>query len=902
MRARVFRWILRWSPPAFRDTFGPDLLATAESLDRRQPAHLADWPRVVLDAVTTLRTVRREMRRETSGAARRKGRLMDGFIQDLRLAVRGLRRDAGFTAFVLITLALGIGANAVTFGIVDRLLVTGPLGVREASHVVRIYLSVDPPGQRHITTPAFGNVAYDLFRGHATRVEGVSTYAVNAVLVGDGGETRAANAEYASETLFPMLGVAPALGRFIDAGDNRPDAAAHVAVLSDALWRHDYGASREALGRAITIGGAPYTIVGVAPAGFTGPQFGPVDLWLPMNLQGPQTAPDWKTTWHAQWLSIVARLAPGVTPGSASDELTAIYQRGYTGGVDRRVGTTDVLSHARIVTGSLQENNAGVEAPEVSVVRWLAGVAIVVLLIACANVANLQIARGLQRAREIALRAALGARAGRIVRLLLVESLMLSLGGAALGLAVAYWIGALARTQIFSWVDWSTPPVDARVLAVSIGLGVATGLLVGVAPAWRATRTDLTTSLKTGAREGGGARQRLRQALTVGQAALCALLLIGAGLFVRSLWHARTLPLGFDPDRVATVEVTRPSLGAIQDPAAQEAERTRRRVASRDAVDAVRALPGVEGASLAAGTPFGNRFEPDVRVIGPAGPTLIEHGPGVSAVSDGYFATVGTRILRGRAFRSADREGSEAIAIVNETMARVVWPTSDPIGRCVIIGRSDAPCARIVGVAEDTHQTALHEPASMHLYMPFGQEIGFGGTVLLVRAIDPLSLGASIRQTVAALDPAIRHVSVSTLQQAIDPLTKSWRVGASVFSASGLLALIVAAIGIYSVLSYLVADRRREIGVRVALGARRWDVARLILSGSLGLAALGVAAGALAALALGAQIEPLLFDESPRDPVVFAAVACVILLMAALAGVGPSARANRIDPIVALRE
>jgi predicted permease len=826
---------------------------------------------------------------------------MDGLTQDLRLAWRGLRRDAGFTAFVLVTLALGIGANAVTFGIVDRLVLTGPMGVRDASTVVRVYWSADPPGQRHVTTAAFGNVAYDLFRTQASRVQGVAAYAVNQVLVGDGAETHAMSAGYASETLFPMLGVAPELGRFIDAEDNRPDAAAHVAVLGDSLWRTSYGGSRDAIGRAIRVGGTPYTIVGVARAGFTGPQFGPVDLWLPINLKGPQTAPDWKTTWHAQWLSIVARLSPDVTPAQASDELTAIYRRGYAGGPDRRFGSTDVVAHTRIVTGTLQANNAGVEAPDVSVVRWLAGVAIIVLLIACANVANLQIARGLQRGREIAVRTALGARAGRIVRLLLVESLMLSIGGAALGLIVAYWIGRVARTEIFSWVDWSTSPIDARVLIVSVVLGVATGLLVGVAPAWRATRTDLTTSLKTGARDGGGARQRLRQLLTVGQAALCALLLIGAGLFVRSLWHVRTLPMGFDPDRIAVVAAAWPSLGALPE-TSQDAERVRRRVASRDAVDAIRRLPGVEHASLAAGTPFGNRFEPDVRVPGPSGPTLLEHGPSVSAIGDDYFATAGTRILRGRAFGPTDREGSEPVAIVNETMAGVVWPTSDPIGQCVVIGKPTAPCARIVGIAENTHQSALREPPSMHLYMPFGQEVGFGGTAMLVRAIDPLSLGDALRHTVAGLDPTIRYVSVSTLQQAIDPLTKSWRVGASVFLASGGLALLVAAIGIYSVLSFLVADRRREIGVRVALGAQRADVTRLIVSGSLGLASAGVVLGTVAAVALSGQIAPLLFDESPRDPAVYLAVGGVILTMAVLAGLGPSARANRVDPVVALRD
>jgi predicted permease len=395
----------------------------------------------------------------------------------------------------------------------------------------------------------------------------------------------------------------------------------------------------------------------------------------------------------------------------------------------------------------------------------------------------------------------------------------------------------------------------------------------------------------------------VRHALTVVQAALTVVLLVGAGLFVRSLWNVRTLPLGVDPARVLIVEVNRAPLGQIQDPAALAAERERRKRAAVDALERVRQIPGVEHASLAIGTPFGNRFSMAVAIPGRTDvPRLKTGGPSLSAVASDYFATTGTPILRGRAFGPEDHAGSEAVAIVSDTMARTVWPGEDAIGKCLFVGKDASACARVVGIAGDTRRSQLREPPVMHFYIPFGQEVGFGGTVLLARTSGAQpGVAALIKRSVIEYDPSVRYVSVSTIQDAIDPQIQPWIIGASVFSLSGLLALVVAAIGIYSVMSYLVADRTHEIGVRLALGARRGDVASLILRGSLGMAALGIAAGSVVAIAASRFVEPLLFDESPRDPVVFGVVASVLLLVAIAAGVVPTLRANRIDPLEALR-
>jgi predicted permease len=908
MRTRIFRALLVLLPRAFRARFADEVLDTAEALDRARPVRLREIPAVVIDAASTWHEVRHEMRTERAHVrsfqraapdSNSRRLVMQGLWQDIRWSARGLRRDVSFTAFVVAALTLGIGANAAMFGIVDRLLVSGPTHVREASRVVRLYLTTKPQGMRQFTTNDFGNVSYDLARHQAKSFGAVASYDVNDVTVGEGTEARKARGGFASATLFPLLGVQPAIGRFFRDDENVPNSAEHVVVLGYGAWQRWFGGATDVLGTIVTIGTERYSVIGVAPLGFTGPQLGPVDVWLPINLQGPRVAPDWQTAWNDQWLQIVGRLRPGVTMAQASDELTAILHRAYS-------GDEPYVGAGRMFVAGLSADDAGVEAPEITVVRWLFGVTLIVLLIACANVANLMLARGVRRSREVALRFALGARTSRLVRLLLVESMLLAIGGALGGVAVAYALGGLARRLIFSWVDWSTSPVDGGVLAASAVLAVVTGLAVGLLPAWRAVRANLTDALKESVRDGGGQRSRTRHALTIVQAALSVVLLVGAGLFVRSLWNVWTLPLGIDPERVMVAEISyrnRMPLSRIEDPAAQDIERQSRDNASLALVADLRRISGVDHASAAIGMPFGNRFTVALRVPGLATVPRLETGsPSVSAVGADYFATMGTRILRGRAFGPADRHGSEPVAIVSDTMAQTIWPGQDPIGKCVISGDEPAPCGRIVGVAESTHRSAVREPPVMHYYIPFGQERAFGGTVLLVRSSgDPLLLGPAVRRALVDRDPTIRFVDVSTVQDQIDPQTKQWRIGATVFVLSGLLALLVAAIGVYSVMSYLVADRTHEIGVRLALGARRTDVAKLILRGGVGMALVGSVLGCVAALVASRTIESLLFNESARDPWIYGGASVVIVAVAAAAGVLPTLRANRISPVLALK-
>ncbi|MGE5834191.1 MAG: ABC transporter permease [Acidobacteriota bacterium] len=892
---RLYRLLFALLPRDFRDRFGAELLDTARALDAdaRTPRQAV---RAVSDALLTPFALRAELRADARLSSPPRQVPMDSFVRDIRFALRALRREPAFTAFVAMTLALGIGANAAMFGIADRLLLRGPAHVRNADRVVRLYVTEQPPGMGAFTSSGFGHVTYDVLRRGATAFEQVATYAINDVVAGQGTDARQIRGGYTSADFFPLLGVQPALGRFYTDQENAPNAAVRVVVLSHAAWTNWFGGSGDALGRTVMLSDEPFSVIGIAPAGFTGAEWGSVDVWIPGNVLSSRITPDWATTYNAQWLKIVGRLKPGVTFEQAGLDATAAHRRAYPG-ADR------TTADARLSAASLRANDAGTEATEVRVLRWLTGVAALVLMIACANIANLMLARGVRRHREVAIRAALGAGRLRIVRLLLIEAIVLAFAGAAIGLAVAYAVGAFARQALFTAVEWTSSPVNPRVLAASAGFALATGLLVGLLPAIRSSRATVTEALRTGAREGGGRRSRLRTGLTIVQAALSVLLLIGAGLFVRSLWQVRTLDLGIDPKHVTVIEVFRSSLLRVPDGPLRDAERVRRRTFLLETLERVRALPGVEGAAVAIGLPFGNRFSVTVRVPAPdTVPVMKGGGPGISAVSSGYFATVGTRIVRGRAFTSNDHAGTDPVAIVSELMAARVWPGADPIGKCLLIGDGTPPCARVVGVAGNAYRSRLRESPVMHYYIPAGQEVGFGGAVLIVRGADrrPV-LAADIRRLLMTVDGSITYVKAETIQDKIEPQVRPWILGATVFLLSGLLALVVAGIGIYSVMSYLIADRRREIGVRMALGATAADILRLVLRGSLLMAAIGIVIGEAMAGVLSRFAEPLLFDTSPRDPLVFAGVAAVLLAVAMAATLLPARRARSVNPVEALR-
>ena len=847
-----------------------------------------------------------DARAELHAAARRRERWL-GMIErtedlrrDIGYAFRQLRASPGFTAAVVLTFAIGIGANAAMFGIIDRLLLRGPAHVHEPERVTRFYYSVDEPGRGAFTGSHLGYVAYRVLKDRVRSLDGIAAYSMSDATLGRGAEAIEIKEGHATADLFPLLGVRPHLGRFFGADEDRPGAAQHVTVLGYELWRTRFGADSSVLGRTTAIGGNPYVIVGVTPKNFTGAELQRVDLWIPMSIRGARIHPEWSTTWDAQWLQIIARLAPGMGAERASEEATAALLAAYD-------GHDPGMRHARGSFRSIRFGDGGTEPPEVAVSRWITGVAVILLLIVCANIANLVLARALRREREIAVRLALGASAGRIARLLLAEALLLASLGALAGLAVAHWGGQLVRLVLLPDVAWSGSPIDGRVLAFTAIAAWICGILIGLVPAIQASRLDLSGGLKSGVREGGGQRSRFRTALTVAQAALSALLLVGAGLFVRSLRNVDAVHHGIELDRVLVVAIHWPELPA----SAPKADRDRRRVRETtfhdQALERLRRLPEVERASIATGTPFHGTVSVPTSVPGlDSIPVLPGGGPWVSAVSSDHFATVGTRVLRGRAFTPHDRAGSERVVVVNHTMAERLWPREEALGKCVIIWRES--CSRVVGVAEDARRSALEEPKAMQYYVPLGQ----AGRILVAANIlvrprcgDVATCGLRTAHVVRAellrMDPNLGYIDIEPLARGLEWQVRPWRLGATMFGVFGGLALLVAAVGLYSVIAYGVAQRRHELGVRVALGAQRGAIVRLILRQGIAAAAVGILIGLAIALAAGRYIEPLLFRVAADDPVVLGSVAATLLGVAAAATIVPALRGARSDPMQALR-
>jgi predicted permease len=897
---RLFHLGLRRKDVVVRETeeeIAAHLALRAEQLEREgwTPGQARAEARRRFGATETARRdlVRAALRRRDRVALRER---LDAWRQDLRHAWRLVVAEPGFTAVVVVVIALGVGANAAMFGVIDRLLLKGPEDVRETDRLTRISYSTTVPGEGRIADNTFGYVTYTTLRDNARGFEGVTAYSETPAVFGEGERAEPIEAGHATWDFFPLLGVRPALGRFFGAAEDRPGAAQRVVVLGHRLWNRRFGGDSSVLGRTVAIGGEPYTVIGVALRGFTGVELRRVDAWMPMSLRHPR--PDWPTTWQAQWLKIVARLAPGVTAADASTEATRAFRRSYTG--DR-----EPLKHLELAANPLWYDDAGEEPLEVAVSRWLIGVSLVVLLIACANVTNLLLARAVRRRREVGVRLALGISRARLVRMLLAESLVLALLGGAAALLVVPLIGRLVRATLLPSVQWTDAPVDGRVLAVAGALALLTGIVTGLVPALQAGRRDIVGALRCGVRESGVRVARTRSLLAMAQAAFSVLLLVGAGLFVRSLQRARSVDLGIQPNRVLVASGSWPEVPLSDMTPAQREERGARRQAFYQAALArVRRMPEAEHAAVAVGTPFHSSFQVRLSVPGRDSlPRVPGGGPYVQAISPDYFATVGLALRGGRAFGPGDHDGSEPVTIVNATMAHALWPDGDAIGHCMEIGEDPhSPCFRIVGIVEDAHRFQLRERPAMQYYIPLGQERDFGGSRLLVRPRgDVEAMTVPLRRALYAVDPRLLYANVETLESALDPQFRPWRLGATLISAFGLLALLIAAVGLYSLIAYLVASRTHEVAVRMALGARRHDVVGMVLRHGISLAGMGLGAGVVMAFAAAPHLRDLLFRQSSRDPVVYLAAVGVLLVAAVVASVVPARRATRVNPMTALK-
>ena len=829
------------------------------------------------------------------GARRREARMLrrerfGAMWQDLTFAARQLRRSPGFTFTVVLTFAVAIAANATMFGIVDRLLLRPPAFLAAPERTHRVYLGRrTPEGEERLDN----NISYkrylELRAGAPRAFDGMAAFFTTEMVVGRGDAARELRSGLVSASLWRLFAVRPALGRvFMDAEDRTP-AGEPVAVLGHAFWQSEFGGDPGVLGRRLDVGGREYTIVGVAPRGFTGMSVSPVAVFVPITAAGSDMFDERYFQGHnVSWMEMIARRRPGVPVEVAQAELTAAYRGSMAAAPNARPLDQ---SRPRALLASVIFDRGPKRGDNARVASWLAGMSVVVLLIACANVANLLLARARRRGREIAVRVALGVGRGRLVAQLLTESIVLGLVGGLAGLALAHWGGSVLRATLLPDVDWSGGMLDGRMLVVTAVAALAAGVLAGVAPAVQSTAPAVGDALRTGVRAGASRRSRTRTALLVAQVALSVVLLTGAGLFVRSLQNARAPDLGFDPARVlyASAEMRGAEL-----PRAEQAALTRRMI------ERAAELPQVEHAAATRSVPFWMTWQEDIFV--PGIDSVSRLGDFLAnAVTPDYFATMGTRILRGRGITDEDRRGTPLVAVVSETMARSLWPNADPIGRCLKVGADTMPCSTVVGIARDIRTGSFGESESRHYYLSSAQREGRAGGVLVRTRGDAAGQLEPVRRELQRLMPGAAFVSARPLQELVDVNIRPWRLGATMFAVFGGLALLLAAVGLYGVIAFDVTQRTHEMGVRVALGAQRRDVLRLVVLEGVRLAAVGVALGAVLALLGGRYLAALLFQVSPRDPLVIVAGGLTLLVVAIAASVLPALRAVRVDPNVALR-
>lgn len=909
-RRGVRRGVRRWFRLPVRDR-----VLTEADVEAELASHVEARVERLVSAGMPEAAARAEAERRLGGLAHARGVLIrDAWDRDARLtlrdrlrevrddvayAMRSVFRERGYAAVVIITLALGIGANATMFGLLDRLLLTGPAHVVEPGDVYRFYVNTrnEHDGSTNRFAQMHGPALMQL-RAAVPSMTHASGYMTQTSTLGAGVEARQLRLGGVSASFFDLLGVRPALGRFFDEAEDTPPAGERVIVLSHALWQSEFGGRRDVAGETIMLSGRPYVIVGVAPAGFTGVLLEPRDGWVPLSSTlAASMGENWATEQYGLYLPVVARLRPGATPERAAAEATAAWRAAVQDGPESH-------REAHLTLHPTRADAGGDEPMEARVARWLMAVAVIVLLVACANVANLYFARGLRRRREIAVRLAMGISRGRLLRLLLTESMLLAVLGGIAALFVAYWGAGIVRTVLLPDFDWTTSPLNSRVLAVSAVVTLLVGVVTGLAPALLAGRPDLAPSL-AGSVHAPPAPGRARSVLAVLQAAFCVLLLVGAGVFVRSMWSVYEMNLGVDADRVMAVSFewqTPPDLG---DEERAELD-ARRRTFYGEAAARLAAEPGVDAASVAVGSVFGAAYFARIRVDGlDSIPSMPGGGPYMSAISPGYFATLGTPVLRGRVFGPGEGAGTDPVVVVSRTTADALWPGSDPLGRCVYMATApDAPCSRVVGVVADLRRFRIVEDAAFQFYVPLGQQpTWMSGVTLLARtSVRPDVMGEPLRRVLYGLEPSLRFVNMQPFSEYLEPQRRPWKLGATLFALCGVLALVIAALGLYSVIAYLVLHRRHEIGVRMALGAGRNDVMRMVLRQSLLLTGAGVIIGVVAALLAAPHVEPLLFETSAVDPAVFAVVAATLVAAAVAAGMLPAWRASRVQPTEALRD
>jgi predicted permease len=826
----------------------------------------------------------------------------------MRYGVRALSKKPGFTAIAILSLALGIGANTSIFSIVNSALLK-PLPVEKPDELVYVF-----GGTRNNPYSVCAYPEYIDYRDNNQVFSGLMAYGSISVSFGSDERTELINGQIVSGNYFDLLGVRASIGRtFLPEEDQAPNTHP-VLVISHKLWQQRFGGQSNILGQQVNLNGRSFTIIGITPAGFNGAQaLETNDIYVPMMMQQVVRPPragfsgemnaDLLSRRGNRWLQIVGRLKDDVTIEQAQSEISTIaasIEQAYPDTQKDRIATLfpvskiDPVGYPQLIT----------------VATLLLSVVGIVLVIACANVANLLLARATSRRKEIAIRLALGARRSRLIRQLLTESTMLSLAGGAMGLLLASWVVDVLKTTpppagMFAFtLDYS---LDYRVLGFTFVLSLITGILFGLAPALQASRPDLVTSLKDESfiPEQSYRRFNLRNLLVIAQVALSLVLLVSAGLFLRSLRHTQGVDPGFDSDKILTATLNINLLRYTREQGQSFYQQV---------IERMKALPGVESATLSRTVPMtgagrtnsltleGRQTSDNVFRNEGAGddnnsPLIVR----TNVVALDYFNTMGIGMLSGRDFNQQDREGSPRVVIVNEAFIRTHFPKDEALGKRLSFNGQQGPWLEIVGVVRDSKYRSLSERPVPFTYVPLGQNHETGMTLFVRSAGDPNSLAGAVRNEIQSMDRNLPVTGLQSMTVLIGDSLFPAKMGAVLLGAFGLLALLLATVGLYGVMAYSVSRRTRELGIRMALGANRKDVIRLVISQGMKLSLIGVGIGIAISLAVTRLLSSLLFEVSASDPVTYLLISLLLALVALIACYIPARRATRVDPLVALR-
>jgi len=802
-------------------------------------------------------------------------------LQDLRYGIRTLAKNPGFTIVAVLTLALGIGANTAIFSVVDAVLLR-PLPYPQSERLFVVYqtLPQDPAQNTGVSYPnyldwtqqnqAFDSIAAARGNSQALSGQGEPTYI----------ESGSVTSNY-----FDVLRVKPMLGRTLQSSDDALDASP-VVVMSETLWRARFGADPAIVGKTITLEQHAVTVAGIVPAYFhPSVPDSAAQLWVPLRQDGVFSDMHGRRAGH--YLAVLGRLKPGVTAAQAQSEMAALQDR-----LAEQYPNENKGWGIRVV--SLQADMAGNVRAALLVLLGAVGF---VFLIACANVASLQLARAASRRKEIAIRVALGAGRQRLLRQFLTESVLLSFIGGAVGLVLAYE----ALQGLIAWLPADLPRVseihvDARVLAFGLALSVLSGVIFGLAPAWHSSESRLAEALE-GARGAGEERtsHRARNAFVIAETALAIVLLIGAGLLIRSFARLQQVNVGFNPAQLLTAQVGLPR--------AKYAKPEQWISFYQQTLERMNALPGAQEAAVAVPLPLSDSYINLAFEIEGRPPRAKSESPTADfvAISPNYFHVLQVPLLRGREFRGADSESGPKVCVISSSVAQQLFPNDSALGQRILIGYPTNSSREIVGIVGDVKDSDLSARQTAQIYVPFVQNPLWAADIAVRARGNPSSLGGALREQIRAIDSALPVAEVKPMEEAIGSSIAQPRFRTALLSLFGAAALLLAAIGIYGVLAYTVTQQTREIGIRMALGANPGRVLRLVLARGLRLAGAGTAIGVLAALVLTRLLGSLLFDVSATDPLTFAAVAGLLLAVALLACYVPARRAMRVDPMVALR-